>query len=152
DEPEGRRFDAGAGAEDGYALAGMVGAGRGRIVAVVGGDDRQIAGAEPGEKRGKPGIEGLECARIARDVARMAPERVEIDKVGKAEVAVPGLLQGVDRRIEEREVVGPLAGGGDAAPGEDVGDLADGVGAPAGGDDTVEERGFGGRDREIAPV
>ena len=61
----------------------------GRVVAVVGGQDQQVAGAEARGDLGQAGVEGLERAGVAGDVARWPQSGVEVDVVGEDEVAVP---------------------------------------------------------------
>ena len=110
----------------------------------------------PGRRRasssGSAGVEGLERAGVARDVAGVAPERVEVDVVGEDEVAVAGRVDGGERGVEERHVVLALGERRDAAVGEDVADLADGVGAAAGRDHPVEDGRLGRRDGEVLAV
>ena len=56
---------------------------------MVGGDDQQVAGLQRREELREAGVEGLERAGVAGDVAGVAVERVEVDVVGEDEVAVP---------------------------------------------------------------
>lgn len=67
--------------EDGDLLAGVVGAGPGRVVAVVGGEAQEIAVAQFGQKLGQAGIEFFEGAAVADGVATVAKDGVEIDEV-----------------------------------------------------------------------
>ncbi len=67
----------------------------------------------------------FQAGGIAGDVAAVAVELVEVDEVGEDEVAVLGLAHRFQRGGELRLVVGRLQDLGDAAAGEDVGDLAD---------------------------
>ena len=50
--------------------------------------EREIARAQPGDKLRQAGIEGLQRPRIARHVARMAVERVEVDEIREDEIPV----------------------------------------------------------------
>ena len=145
-----------AGAVDQHrrALAGMVGAAPGRVVAVIGGDDEQIARPEPRQKRRQGGVEPLEMAGIARDVAPVTEFAVELDQIGEDETAGCGLSGKIEQDGEEPGIA-PARGlvlMGDAAMGEDVADLADGMGRPAGGEGPVEKRRCGRGNGEVAPV
>ena len=113
---------------------------------------RRSPGRRRAEDLGQAGVEGLERAGVAGDVAGVAVERVEVDVVGEDEVAVRRRVEGGERGVDERHVVLALGERRDAAVGEDVADLADGVGAAAGRDHPVEQRRLGRRDGEVAAV
>ena len=76
---------ANGGARDhhGHVLARVVGARRGRVVAVIGRDDRDVARTEPRQQRRQPRIEPLQVRRISVDVVPVAVLGVEIDEVGE---------------------------------------------------------------------
>jgi hypothetical protein len=61
------------------ALAGVVRAAEGRVVAVVGGDDQQVLVAAGGEKPGQPAVELDQGVRVPRRVAPVPVNRIEID-------------------------------------------------------------------------
>ena len=106
-------------------LAGVVGAAPGGVVAVVGGDDDEVAVAQGGLDLRDAPVEGLERGRIAGNVAAVAEFAVEIDEIGEDEAAVGQILQ----RLDGGRQAGIVAVGLDlparAAMGEDVADLAD---------------------------
>src|SRR5260221_2521126 len=87
-------------------LARMVGAVPGRIAAVIGGDDREIARAQRLAESQQPGLEALERPSIAIRVPAMAVERVEIVESGEDQRTLSGgALRGETRR--EGGVRGP---------------------------------------------
>ena len=53
------------------------------IVAVIGGDDQQIARAQPRQHGRKPASNHSRCRGIAGNVAAVAVEAVELDEVGE---------------------------------------------------------------------
>src|SRR5687768_10982761 len=110
---------------DRNVFAGVVGALVGGIVAVIGGEDDQVAGPEQGDELGQAAVEFFQAIRIAGGVAAMAVKLVEVDEIGEDEVAVPGLADRLERGVELALVVGRLQDARDAAAGKDVGDLAD---------------------------
>ena len=61
----------------------------------------------------------------------MAVEHVEIDEIGEDEIAVLGLVHGLQRRVEQCHVAVGLDQPADALMREDIGDLADGVNGAA---------------------
>ena len=71
-------------------------------------------------------VEILQAGGVAGDVAAVPVELVEVDEVGEDEIAVLRLGKRLQRAIELGLVVRRLQHSGDAAAGEDVGDLADG--------------------------
>ena len=91
-------------AKDRHLFAGVIGTNPGRVVAVVGGQDEQVVVAKPADQFGQARIEGLERARIARNVAAVAVFLVEVDEVDHDEVAVTGHLQRLERAIEQHHV------------------------------------------------
>ena len=111
----------------------------GRVAAMVGGDQRKIARAQRGAQFGQARIERFQRGRIARHVAAVAVERVEVDEVGEDERAVRGVPCFRERRVEHRHVVLRQDGARDAAMGEDVGDLADRHHGAAGRGDAIEQ-------------
>jgi hypothetical protein len=82
------RQDPGTEPQHRHDLAGVVSAGPGRVAAVVGRDQREVAGAQPRAEFRKSRVEGLQRRRIARYVAPMAKQRVEVDEVGEDEAVV----------------------------------------------------------------
>jgi hypothetical protein len=76
----------------GHPLARVVGAGPCGIVAVIGGEQHQVVGAQRGEDRADFGVEPFEVARIARHVAAVAVEAVELDEIGEGQAAVLGIF------------------------------------------------------------
>ena len=76
-------YFAGSGARDQHwhPLAGMIGAFPSRVVAVIGGEDRQIAGAEGGQKSGQAGVEPFQRPGVSRHVTSVAIHGIEFDKI-----------------------------------------------------------------------
>ena len=64
-------------------LARVVGAAKRRIAAVIRGDDHEVICAQDGIKLGQAAIERFERGGVAGDVAAMAVERIEVNKVGE---------------------------------------------------------------------
>jgi hypothetical protein len=69
--------------QHGHALAGVVGAAPGRIVAMIGGEKCHVAGAERVEEPGQRRVERSSAAGVAGDVAAMAVKAVELDEIGE---------------------------------------------------------------------
>src|SRR5260370_8137789 len=105
---ERTRRDRGPEGEHRNVLARMVGAVPGRIAAVIGGDDREIARAQRLAERRQPGIEALERPSIASRVAAMAVERVEIVEIGEDQRAWSGVARSGEHRREPAPVLPPL--------------------------------------------
>ena len=136
---ERTRRDAGSEGEHRDVLARMVGAVPARIAAVIGADDGDVARPQRGAERGQPGIKGGERGGVARDVAAMAVERVEIVEIREDQGARRRRACGGEHGIEGRRVVRRRDRAGDALAGENIGDLADGVDGAAGGNQAIEQ-------------
>src|SRR5262249_44199184 len=90
------------------------------------------------------GVELGQGAGEARGVVAVAVEGVEVNQGGEDQTAAGGRQPGLERG----DASGVVLGGkrfGDATPGEEVGDLADGGDQVARGGYRVEERRRGGR-------
>jgi hypothetical protein len=138
--------------QDRHALAGVVGARPGRIVAVIGGEDREVAGSQTRQEVARLGVEGLERARIAGHVARMAVIAVELDEVAKGQGTRLSLARQPAKMFQKVVVRSALVHRADAAMGEDVVDLAHRMHHPPRGRGPVHQRGLGRRDGVVAPV
>ena len=124
---------------DRHPLARVVGAGPCRIVAVIGGKDRQIAGPQRRKEARHLPVEPFQRAGIARDVAAVAVERVEFHEVRKGQ----GTVFRIPRRrhqMFEKDSIRPLPHIVDPAHGEDVADLADAMYLAPGRVDPVAKR------------
>ena len=84
--------------QDGHALAGVVAAAPGGIAAVIGGDDDKVAVFESHVELRQAPIEGFERRRIARHVTPVAEIRVEIDEIGKDQIAVLRFFERFEQR------------------------------------------------------
>jgi hypothetical protein len=91
---------------------------------VVGGEEQPVAVAELGHDLGEAGVEALEAAGVAFGVAAVAVDHVEVDQVGEDEGRPVGLAEEADGGVERGLVVAGVVGADQAAPGEDVLDLA----------------------------
>ena len=109
----------------GHVLARVVAAGPGRVTAVIGAQDSNVARSEPREQGRHARVEILERGGIAFHVPAMAIEHVEVDEVAEHDRAVRRGGQCLERRVEQRRVAGRLDRAAYAAVREDVGDLAD---------------------------
>jgi hypothetical protein len=69
--------------QDRHLLARMIGAGPGRIAAVICGDHKQVVIFEYIEQFRQPGIEIFQRAGVTLDVATVTILRVEVDEIGK---------------------------------------------------------------------
>ena len=69
-------------------LARVVAALVGRVVAVVGGQDHEVARLQDGDQLRQAAIEFFQAIGIAGDVAAVAEKLVEVDEVGEDEIAV----------------------------------------------------------------
>ena len=125
-------------------LARVVRAAEGRVVAVIGGDDADVARAEKRGDLRDPGVEGLERRRIAGDVALMPELGVEIDEIGEDEPASRQAAKGLERERQHGHVAGGLALSAGRAMREDVADLADAHDGAAGLLQAVEQGRAGG--------
>ncbi len=76
-----------------HPLARVVGAAPGGVVAVIGGEEQQDRPRRSRSKQaGQRAVEPFQRAGIARRVAAMAVEAVELDEVGEGQAAVLGLV------------------------------------------------------------
>ena len=82
------RRDAGRVDQHRHAFARVIGAAPGRIAAVIGGDDQEIAVAQLCQELRQAPVERLERARIAFDIAAMAMLHVEIDEIDDDQSAI----------------------------------------------------------------
>ena len=137
--------------EQGDVLAGVIGGSRGRVAAMVGGDEQQISGAEGSKEIGDPEIDGFEGLRVAFRVVPVAVKHVEIDEIDENE-AVGMILEGVEGPLHALGVGFGFVGGGDPAIEEDVGDLADADNGVSGFGEAVEEHAGRGRDGIVVAV
>ena len=87
-----------------HALARMLGAAPGGVVAMVGGDDGQISGFQQRRQFRQASVEMLERRGIARHVAPVAVERIEIDEVCEDEAAVWRVRRLRQKRVERRVI------------------------------------------------
>ena len=116
--------EAGAAAEDGDVLPGVIGVRAvGGVAAVIGGDEEEPALAEGSQEIGDRGVGLQERLGVALWVSAVAEEHVEIDQVREDEAAVEGadLIEGL---LEPVGVALGVDAPRDAALGEDVADLA----------------------------
>ncbi len=74
--------------EDGHAFAGVVGSGPRRVVAVVGGDDEEVAVAQGGNEASNLCVEPVQVFAVACGVTAVAEFAVEFDEIGEGECAV----------------------------------------------------------------
>ena len=111
--------------DDRHMLARVIAAGPGRIAAVVGREDDEIAWLQLGLQFGQAPVERFERRGIARHVAAMAVEHVEIDEVREQDAAVGRAVELLQRFFEQRFVSVGAEALRDALLGEDVADLAD---------------------------
>src|SRR5438552_1552949 len=151
-EPDVAALQPGSDADHRNAFACMVGAAPGRIIAVVGGEDEQVARLDAGQRFRQPAVEGLERRGIAGDIAPMAELGVEIDEIGKDQIAFARVVHGTQRLVEHRRVATSLADLRNAAMSEDVADLADGDDLAAALRQPVEQGRFRRRNRIVAAV
>ena len=93
---ERHRPRAGPEHEQRHVLARMIGAGRGRIVAVVGGHDQQIVGPQARQQLRQPCVEALQVPGVAGHVVAVSVERVEVDQVGEHQARVAAGDQRLD--------------------------------------------------------
>lgn len=84
-----------------HPFAGMFRAGPGRVIAVIGGKDRQISGPKPVEKAGQGGVKAFQRPRIARHIAGMAVKRIEFNEIREHQGAVFGLACQPDQMVKE---------------------------------------------------
>ena len=95
-----------------------------RVVAVVGGQDHEVAVAQFAFERHQVRVELLECAGVAGDVAAVAVQHVKVDQVDEHEPRLDGFGE-LDRVLHAVAVAFGVHRLRDAAAGEDVFDLAD---------------------------
>ena len=126
-----------SGAKNRRLFARMIASRPGRIIAMVGADDQQIAIAKTIKNLRKAGVERLKRAGIARDIPQMTIEAVEFHEVSEHEIAVAGVVNCVHRPVEQGHVIRAFVYFTDALMREDIADLADGDRAPASRHDAV---------------
>ena len=120
------RRDARPKGDDRHVLAGMVASGPARIAAVIGGDEREIAGSQQSFERGQPAIEILQRACIAGNVAPVAVQHVEINEIDQNQRVVWRGRGFGEERIEQRGVAVRLDLASGSHMGVDIPHLADG--------------------------
>ena len=110
-----------------YSREWSVDGGRG-VAAVIGGDDEQVALDHRVEQLGHPRVDRLEPSCVALDVVAMTPHHVEVDEVGEDEAVVALVANArFSEVVESVHVVLGVRRLADAAPREDLADLADSV-------------------------
>jgi len=132
-------------------FAGVIGARRGWIVAVIGGQDQEIVRLEARQEPVEPHVESLEVLRVPHRVVPMAVDGIEVDEIREDEA-----LRGRgERRLDlVHAVVVRLRvhGAGDASAGEEVLDLADRMHRPSAVRQAIEQGRCERCQREVAPV
>ena len=111
--------------EDGNLLARVISATPRRIATVICGDDDEIVGCELRLQFLESAIERFERAGIARDVAPVSVNRIEIDEVGEQQTTVRERLHALDRAVEKTIVAVRLQYSSGSRMRENVVDLAD---------------------------
>ncbi len=119
---------------------------------MVGRHQHHIAGLQLTVHLRQAPVEGFQCRGIARHVAAVAVEHVEIDEIAEDEIAVRRLVHGLKRRVHQRHVAVGLENARHAFVGKDVADLADAMHRAAGLHQPVEQRRFRRHDGIVAPV
>ena len=131
-------------------LARVVGAGGGRVAAVVGGEDEEVAlRVEPLEPAADRRVDDLERLVEAGDVAAVAVDLVGLDEVGEHEAAVE-LVDQVLGPADRLLVGGARVAAVDADAREHLLDLADRVDRDAVGAQLLEVGAAGRLEREVA--
>ena len=133
------RLDAVAEREKRDVLARVVGRGRAGVAAVVGRDHQHVAGGERAGDLRQAHVEIRERRRVAVHIVAVAVQHVEVDEVHKAQ-AREVLRHRAQQRVDAVGVVLRAHGLCDAAPVENVGDLADRIHRFPGGLQPVEHR------------
>src|SRR5665213_3156311 len=85
---EGAAAEAGAEGENRHVFTRVVGTAKCRIIAVVGGNDDEIAGPQCHDELRQAPVESFEAIGVAGDVAAVAEVRVEVDEVAEDETAL----------------------------------------------------------------
>lgn len=80
--------------ENGNVFTGVVRPGPGRVVAVVGRDDEKVPWVQDIQQFRQAAVEFLEGAAVARDIAAVSVEGIEVDEVGHHDAAITGAFQG----------------------------------------------------------
>src|SRR5258705_994930 len=127
------------GDQDGYILARMIGTWRARIVAVVCGHDEEIRIAQRRQEPRERLIDPLQVRGIAGHIVAMAVDRIAVHEVDEDE-PVPRLAHRVAEPLHAFGVAGGVRRARDAAPREQVVDLADGHDRHALSRQQVEQR------------
>lgn len=150
-DTEGACGVAGAVDEEGDVFPGVVGAGEGGVVAVVGGEDEEVVVIQGWEEGGEPGVGLFDSVCVAFGVTAVAVEHIVVDEIGEDEA---GLFFMEPLRDEGGGVVviAGVAGFCDSAVGVDILDFSDGVDGDAGIFETFEDGGLAGLVSEIAAI
>lgn len=149
---DGAAPDAGPKDENRHMLAGVIGAAPCRIIAMIGGDDGEIAWPQFREEFGQPCIKCLKAMRIAGHIAAVTELRVEIEEIGEDQPAVGKPSQDVERRIEMPHVIRALdLLAGKAMP-KNIANLADRHDRAGGAGESFEEIAGRRRKAEILAV
>ena len=143
--------DTRAGDENRDVLARVIGAGRRRIVAVIGGDDQQIRFPQRRQHVTEALVEALEVVGVARDVVAVPVQRIEVHEIDEDEPRSIG-ADDIDQPIDTFAVALRRNRLGNASAGEQIPDLADrDHGNPLPGQE-VEQRVARRRQRVIVTV
>src|SRR5215212_4550053 len=112
--------------QNGYAFTRMIGAAPRRIASMVRGDDKKILGPEGRKERWQATVKSLQRMGVARGIAPMPVEGVEVDEIGNDQTAGAEVIGGKQRLFEQCVIPGCLDLGAGSAMSKNVTDLADG--------------------------
>ncbi len=124
----------------------------GWVTAMVGGDYRKTVRAQQGLDLRCARIERFERCRIAGNIAAVAEGAVEIDEICEQQTLIERIDDCFERCIEQRHVAICLDCPGDAAMGENIGNLADGDDSAARLGEAIKQGFSRWRYRKVAPV
>ena len=137
--PQIAGWQAGAGDQHKNLFSGVVCGLESWIIAMVGGEDHHVSLAQSGGHFRQTAVKLFKTMGIARNIAAVAIVLVEINEIGEDKIPVRRIIHRLQGGINHRIIAIGLADVGDAAVGEDIGDLADGKYPPIVGLNPVEQ-------------
>lgn len=97
-----------------------------RVTAVVSGQDQNVIFTHQLHQLRQTAVKQLQTCGVARDVATVAPGRVEVNEVSENDGFIARFFHLFEGRVEQRVQTGRFHFLSDAAVGVDVGNLTDG--------------------------
>ena len=118
--------EAGAKAKDWDVFAGVLGATPSGIIAVIGGENDEVAGLEFRFKFRQAAVKGFKAGRVSYNIASVAEFGIEIDEIGKKKAAIGKIINFWQHRIKQRHIAICFDFSASVAMGKNITDFTDG--------------------------